>query len=441
MSKLNAILFKPSNPASLGLFRFFYGLIVIVHLIEQWKYIHINFIQPKFYFTYPFLDFIHPLPGIGMYILNIIMFLCAVGIMFGIAFRRCMIIFLPIYLYIFLIDATYYKNHYYLLFLIGFLLSFTPADRCFVFQKPKKIQPCYSFHHYLLRFQYCIVYFYAGIAKLNWDWFHGEPVRHLLREGAASHKHSFLSAFYQFEWFIYFVVYSGAVFDLFISFFLLNRLTRKYAALAVVIFNVSNHLMFPNILIFPFLMMSGVIIFFNSDWPARNKFLNYYCKERVKESPGLSEANKNKTVILIGLYIILQIVLPLRHYIYPGDILWTSQGENFSWRMIMKWETAELKMFIIDPKTGEKYKPAEGLVNFRQFIRMSTCPEFILQFAHYLKSQTDIKEPVIMAENRHSINGRLPQNKIKPNINLADIKPTQNYMDWMYPFDNRLPER
>lgn len=439
MKSINDFLFRPAHPATLGLFRLLYGVILLVHLWDQWPYIGINFVEPAFHFSYPGLAWIQPLPGQGMYLVHGLMAVLAVAILLGVRFRACLGAFLLLYLYTFLIDAAYYKNHYYLTFLTGLLLWFTPAHHCFVFRAPRRTAPCFSWHVYLIRFQFCVVYFYAGVAKLNWDWWYGEPVRHLLRAGVAAGRGGVLNPLFSFDAFIFMMIYGGALFDLLVPFFLINRRTRKYAALVAIFFHSCNHLIFPNILIFPFLMMFSLVIFFNSDWPVRNRFLKYYCKFPAPDSQEPTPRQRRWVPVALGLYAVYQIAMPLRHHLYPGDILWTSQGEHFAWRMILKRERADLKMYIVDPRTGERRKPEEGLINFRQFIVMKTRPRYILQFAHYLARRSGIPGAQVFAENWHSINGRESQLKIRPDVDLTQIRHSQNYLEWMAPFDNRLP--
>ena len=441
MKTVRDLLFRPAHPATLGLFRLFYGLITIVHLLDQWRYIGVNFVQPEFHFSYPGLTWIQPLPGVGMYVIHVIMLIAAVGIFLGVGFRRSLALFLTLYLYTFLIDAAYYKNHYYLTFLTGMLLWFTPANYCFVFRPPKNTAPCYSWHVYIVRFQFCVVYFYAGLAKLNWDWWYGEPVRYLLQQGMAAERGGILTALYNFDVFVFLMIYGGALFDLLVPFFLINRKTRKYAMLVTILFHSSNHFIFPNILIFPFLMMSSLVMFFNSDWPTRNRFLKYYCK--IKQPTASAEEKPTDKILpwVLGCYAILQIALPLRHHLYPGDILWTSQGEHFAWRMILKREKADLKMYIVNPRTGERKKPEEGLLNYRQFVVMKTRPRYILQFARFVAERSGIPDVQVFAENWHSINGREYQLKIMPDVDLTKINFNQSYLEWIAPFDQRLPTR
>ena len=39
------------------------------------------------------------------------------------------------------------------------------------------------------------------------------------------------------------------------------------------------------------------------------------------------------SMAFLALYIFLQCVIPLRHYLYPGDVNWTLEGDRMAWRM------------------------------------------------------------------------------------------------------------
>lgn len=385
MKFLNNMLFRPAHPASLGLFRFLYGIICLVHLTDQWRYIRINFIDPRFHFAYPGLEWIQPLPGWGMYAVHAVLFICAVGILLGIGFRKFLTLFLSLYLYVFLIDAAHDKTHYYLTFLTGVLLWITPANYCFVFRAPEQPPVCFSWHIYLIRFQFCVVYFYAGLAKLNGGWWYREPVMPLMRGPAAVANSSIFAPFYGYDILTNTIIYGGACFDLLVPFFLCSRATRKYAAMVAVFFYSCNHMMFPNSLILPILTMFSLVVFFDSDWPTRNRFLKYYCKVKPLPESEPSPRQKKWVPILLGAYAMIQIALPLQHHLYPGDILRPSQGDRFARQMIRERERARLMMDVGDPRTSV------------------------------------IPNARVIAENGHSINGRDFQLRIKADVDLAQI--------------------
>src|SRR5207237_4545043 len=119
---------------------------------------------------------------------------------------------------------------------------------------------------WLLRFQIRVVYFFGGIAKLNADWFHGEPLRSVLLSNRdfplLGHlvftNHVFVDVF---NW-------GALLLDLLVVFLLLNRYTRVPAYVAAITFHLMNARFFM-IGIFPWLMIAGTAVFFPPDWPRR----------------------------------------------------------------------------------------------------------------------------------------------------------------------------
>jgi len=262
-------LFKPIDPSAIAFFRILFGAVLLFHLWEQLWFLPAKYILPQFHFTYPYLSFIKPLPGAGMIILYSVMFLVAIGITLGIYYRYSITIFFLTYAYTFLLDTAFYKNHFYLILLISFLMIFINADAKYAMHKFSVTKRTFAWNIFLLRFQFCIVYFFAGIAKMNTDWFHGEPLRGLLLKKFQTAGPNFISLLAHQEWFVIAVSYSGLVFDTLIAFFLLNKKTRLPAAFFVVFFHLLNHTFFFNIKPFVYLMLASLILFFSPDWPSK----------------------------------------------------------------------------------------------------------------------------------------------------------------------------
>src|SRR6185369_4772318 len=119
---------------------------------------------------------------------------------------------------------------------------------------------------YLLRFQLGVVYFFAGIAKLNGDWLlRAQPLRIWL---AARADLPILGGFLAEPWVAWTASWAGAFFDLTIVGFLLLPRTRRAAFVAVVVFHVATGLLFP-IGMFPWIMVAAATVFFAPDWPTR----------------------------------------------------------------------------------------------------------------------------------------------------------------------------
>jgi hypothetical protein len=84
----------------------------------------------------------------------------------------------------------------------------------------------------------------------------------------------------------------------------------------------------------------------------------------------------------------LQILIPLRHWLYPGNVNWTEEGHRFAWHMKLRDKQGQLDIQVTDPKTGQSWSVdlSEDLTP-RQMAKMPTRPDMILQYAHYLREK------------------------------------------------------
>ena len=164
-----------------------------------------------------------------------------------------------------LLDKTNYLNHYYFICLIAFLLLFVPAGSAFsidAFIKKNRLKTVPAWCINIFKLQMGMLYFFAGIAKLNYDWlFKAMPLRLWL----APHTDLWLIGpimnekvtAYVFSW-------AGMLFDLLIVFVLLSKKWRPFGYLSVVIFHLMTSLFF-QIGMFPYVMIGITIIFFSPE--------------------------------------------------------------------------------------------------------------------------------------------------------------------------------
>src|SRR5690606_6652625 len=88
-----------------------------------------HFIDTHFTFKFFGFEWVQLLPPAGMYALHALMLLGAFGVFLGCFYRLSAILFFCTFTYVWLIDLTYYLNHYYFVSLTSFLLIFVPANR------------------------------------------------------------------------------------------------------------------------------------------------------------------------------------------------------------------------------------------------------------------------------------------------------------------------
>lgn len=160
-----------------------------------------NWIDPIFHFTYYGFGWIRPWPGDGMYLHWLALGALSILIILGLWYRVSVTLFCLGFTFTFLLEQARYLNHYYLICLISFLMIFIPAHRVVsidAWRDPairSYTAPAWAL--WLLRAQFGIVYFYAGLAELDGDWLHGKPIRMWL---AGHHDYPLIGPFVDREW-------------------------------------------------------------------------------------------------------------------------------------------------------------------------------------------------------------------------------------------------
>lgn len=449
---------KPTSIAPLAVFRALFGFIMLVSVIrfvaKGWVYD--LYIQPDYFFSYFGFEWVTPLGEFGMYALFFVMGLSALGIMLGSFYRVAAVIFFVSFSYVELIDKTNYLNHYYFVSIISFLLMLMPAHRSFsldVIRKPEirrdKV-PAWMIN--IFKLQLGIVYFYAGAAKINPDWLlNAMPMKIWLP--ANSHL-PLIGWLLDYEITAYIFSWSGTIYDLTIAFFLLYKPTRVFAYVSVIIFHMLTYFLF-QIGMFPFIMILSTLIFFSAEFHeqliAKAKELGRPLLSVLNRAPSLGdrqthperlEVSKSANSVLgtiLAFYFCLQLLVPLRFTLYPGNIFWTEQGYRFSWRVMLMEKAGHTTFTVYNPSTDREWQVQNyKYLTPNQEKMMATQPDMILQFAHYLEKQfkqQGMKDLKITARSYVTLNGRKSRLMIDPNKDLTEIKKGFSHKEWITPFD------
>ncbi len=411
-------LFSPVDIASLVFFRIAFGALMLWEAARYFYFgwIETLFIAPHFHFTYYGFDWITPWPGNGMYWHFFGLGLLAFFLMIGLFYRLAAVLFFLGFTYVFLLDQALYLNHFYLISLLSFLLIFLPANRYFSIDSLLRPQiyatavPAWNL--WLLRFQVGVPYFFGGLAKLNDDWLHGEPMRMWLEQ-------KMINA----EWAAWFFSYGGLLFDLLIVPCLMMRVLRPAAFTVAVIFHLLNFWLF-NIGVFPWMMIAATTLFFDPSWPRR------LFEHKIPLRPS-SFPVQPFTVFLLSCYVLLQSLFPLRHFIYPGSVHWTEEGHNFSWHMKLRDKSGEARFRLVHPQLRtEQWMPPMHHLTKRQYAKMATRPDMLLQYARFL-SEGGMWE--VYADVFVSLNGREPRRLINHHVDLAKVKRSPAPAEWILP--------
>lgn len=416
-------LFKEIDNSPLIVFRIFFGFLVTCEsfgaILTGW--VKRVFIEPQFTFSFIGFEWLQPLPGVGMYLYFIAMGIFGLAIMLGYQYRIAIISYTILWTGAYFMQKSAYNNHYYLLLLISFLMIFLPANRHTSLDvNQKRIQEEKTMPYWinlLFIIQVAIVYFYASIAKLYPDWLDGTFTRNLL---ANSTEISALKKLFLQKWFYMFIAYMGIIFDLLIVPLLLFKRTRILALIASLTFHLFNAV-FLEIGIFPFFALTFAIFFYEPE-TIRRIFLRKKPKIEIED---LQQNFNGKRIVyvLIIPYLIVQLLLPLRHHFIEGDVLWTEEGHRLSWRMMLRERNGFITIQIKDLKTGNVsiYDYRKNLTD-KQAQNLATKPDFIWQYCQRIKEEYKDKPIAIYIDCKNSINRKEYKTLIDPKFDMAKAK-------------------
>ena len=157
------------------------------------------------------------------------------------------------------------------------------------------------------------------------------------------------------------------------------------------------------------------------------------------------EALNGGLKVLLIMYFALQIFIPFRHWFIPGDVRWTEEGHNFSWRMKLRSKSADFVIRARDLDSGELFHviPRKYLTP-RQIRKMSTRPHMYWQFARFIRDEyretRGIQNLAVYAIAVASVNGRPFQVFLDPTVDLISASdPFWGAASWIMPLTPGLP--
>jgi hypothetical protein len=355
--------------------------------------------------------------------------LCALAlcVAFGVLFRLSALLFALGFTYLQLIDVATYLNHYYLASLLAFLLVCSPAGRIASVDAwlwPRlRAQNVPSAWLWLFRLQVAVVYSYAGFAKAHGDWLlYAQPLRIWL--GGHTDMPLF-GPLFRLEGVPLLMSWAGFLFDTCAPWLLLFRRTRLIAYAALLVFHALTRALFP-IGMFPVIMVLSALLFFPPTWPRTllSRVSGRFGR-RDEANPGPLLRVPAWAAALMGLYALIQVILPLRCFAYGGNVRWHEQGMRFSWRVMVREKNGSVTFYVRQKSTGREFEIApRRYLSQAQEQEMSGQPDLILQFAHFLRedfARRGFGQVSVRAEALVSLNGRPMVRMIDPSIDLSEV--------------------
>ena len=421
-------------------------ILTFVLFLDQFD-IKANWIDPRFHFHYIGFEWVDPLPGPFMYLLFVLLIFLAVLICIGYRYVLSCSLFSLGLTYFLLINQIVWDTYFYLAWWISLILIFVPAQRkfsCDAWKKPdcaSETTPAWTV--WILRFQIAMPYLFGGVTKLNEDWLSGFVTKGLF----ASRTHlPFIGQFCQEPWFIYGTAYGGLLLDLVLVPMVIFRPSRKLGLVSLFLFHTFNFFV-TNVGFFALFMLATTLVLLPPSWP-RNLFYKIRKKPLADFNRETRDLTLNRlqksTVSLLGIYVILQLFIPLRHHLIEGNVHWTEEGIVFSWGM-----RSSIKRYKLDFFLHDKERQTKLLIRNRDFFTplqievMATDPDKILQAAHHIaekhRETHESEQIAVTVRSRLRLNGRKSQLLIDPEVDLLTQGRTFKHKDWVMPLAEPLP--
>lgn len=441
---------KDTEAAPLAVFRIFFGIMMFGSILRFWLngWIEKLYLAPDFFFSYYGFEWVKPLGNLT-YLLFIICAIAALMIALGYKYRFAAITFFLSFTYIELMDKTTYLNHYYFVSLLSFLLIFLPAASYYsidAYKNSKKaFQQVPSWCIDSIKLLLALVYFYAGLAKLNSDWLlKAMPLKIWL---PSNYDLPLLGEFLQQEWVHYSFSWTGMIYDLSIPFLLFFRKTRIFGFVLVVLFHLLTRILFP-IGMFPYILIVSALIFFDAG--LHHKILQKISslfrvsKARFDNAQVLKYFPKRRKILLsvLSIFFLIQLLFPWRYLLYPGELFWTEEGFRFSWRVMLMEKAGHAQFRIVDRESGKSFYVNNGnfLTPFQEK-QMSFQPDFILEYAHFLEEHykdEGFNDIEIYVDSHVALNGRKSRPYINPEVNLLNYKDSFSQKTFILPFHDSI---
>ncbi|XP_046820051.1 vitamin K-dependent gamma-carboxylase [Vespa crabro] len=486
------LLYRPTDPANLGITRALFGLCMIVDVVEERGLADIDIKWGDSWDChFPLIHGMKPLSLPWMIVLYGAMWLGAFGIMLGVRFKFACACFVVPYWYIFLLDKSYWNNHTYLYGIVATLFWCTEANKYFAFDASdakniKETVPLWNY--FILRFQFFVLYFLAGLKKSGKEWLEGYSMLNLSRHWVFDPFKIFLTTeetdFFIVHWF-------GFIFDLTVGFWMLFDKTRLPAMIFCTAFHLMNSRLF-SIGMFPYVCLATMPLFCNVDWPRtfcswiackqnilfskcvnviKNCFqspVNKLINEQTKEVTDLNEFDSQKAnmdvnerykssenvkpidnstmknvnskkvtkkqqfvVSMLLLHIALQFFLPYSHFITKGYNNWVPGLYGYSWDMMVHtWDTILVVIRVHDNESNEdRFLDPDTWVQSDRWVKHG---DMARQYAFCIKNNI-LRQKEEALNNNPKHEEREKWNKLSSNLSV--------YMDVWCSLNGRFQQR
>jgi vitamin K-dependent gamma-carboxylase len=399
-------------------------------LLASGDWFHL-WVSPPLLFPFPPLPLDLRLDASVLFAVLWLQLAACVAILVGARTRSAAVLAVVTQTLLFALDRSIYLNHDYLLILVTGLLAWLPVSRAFAVDARGSSQPptVPAWTVWLLRLQIAVPYVFGGVAKLHPDWLHGVPFGQWL----AKQAHLPLIGPWLAEPAAGVVLgIGGLLLDLLGPALLLwgSRRVQLVAWLWFIAFHVINAHNF-EIDVFPWFMLATTPILLEPDWPDRVSAWVRTAGPSLRvaqlalaaigvvaglvlpsttealfpavlapclllalwlgSTPALAarvshRAPRTRAWQLGALWAAVQLLVPLRFLLLPGDPSWTEEGHRFAWHMKLRDKRVHRVEITIHPREGPALRvTVSDVLRPHQPHVVLTRPDLLVALAHHLQ--------------------------------------------------------
>ncbi len=330
---------------------------------------------------------------------------------------------------VYFMQKSSYNNHYYLMMLLCWIMAILPANRSL--SVDAKLDPAIrasSMPRWILLIlilQVWIVYTFGAIAKLYPDWLNASVLALFM---SGKQDYWLIGDLLQLNWVHWTMAYVGIFFDLLIVPLMLWKRTRLIGFVLSIFFHLLNSIIF-QIGIFPYMSIAFALFFFTPETLRKRLLPGRWVSPEMKKgyTNGKVCVPKHKKLLIgaLSIYFIIQIGLPLRHWFFQDDVLWTEEGHRLSWRMMLRSKSGTLDVYVADKGNGERKRyDYSKILGRKQAAAVRSKPDLMWQLAQKIKEEEARKgrDVAVYMESMVSVNDGPYFPFTNPNIDLAAQK-------------------
>ncbi|WP_374221703.1 hypothetical protein [Hymenobacter sp. DG01] len=138
----------------------------------------------------------------------------------------------------------------------------------------------------------------------------------------------------------------------------------------------------------------------------------------------------------LGLYVLVQVLLPLRYLLYPGSTHWTEQGHRFNWHLMLRTKSGSAIFRVRLPDGREETVWPSSYLTRNQANKLAYSPDLLLQFAHLLAQdyrQRGLHPVAVYCDSWVSLNGHPARPLVSPSLNLLPLRRGLAPYPWIEP--------